>query len=143
MDGQCGWGREQETTWNRLRNLTLISRVTRELLSREMWSDLFENDQVAAKGRAGGRESDPQEILEPCISNPPSHPFLLPWPHLGLCTAFTQPYPAPSWTCSVRSCPIIICCACGGRVPVKSLALIGYHGGQAVATCLQHSVQTE
>lgn len=38
-----------------------------------MWSDPFENDQVAAKGRAGGRESDPQEILEPCISNPPSH----------------------------------------------------------------------
>lgn len=105
MDRQCGWGREQETTWNRLRNLTLISRVIRELLSREMWSDPFENDQVAAKGRAGGRESDAQEILEPCISNPPSHPFLLPWPHSGLCTAFTQPYPAPSWTCSVRSCP--------------------------------------
>lgn len=59
--GMHGWTvwleqREQETIWNRLRNLTLISRVIRGLLSREMGSDPFENDQVATKGRAGGIE---------------------------------------------------------------------------------------
>lgn len=69
MDGQCSWDRE------RIRNnmeQTLISRVIRELLSREMWSDLFENDQVAAKGRAGGVESDPQEILNPAFKFTPT-----------------------------------------------------------------------